>query len=258
MEDTYYVSNADLTSGALNDIVIDEFGNSIEITFNGFTDLTYEIPFYIVDNDKYFRIYRQDGITSATSRVALVEDTDYKIDYNNGKIKLYNTLNWDADTEIWIENYVYDKVYYKYLSSARFETGDIDSNNFQFTHSQLRKMFHKALQKILFWIPLTYDYDNGYISPRLDERLIDFVAEMTKLIAMQSVMTNKIGNAISVTDGDTKLDLSAGNSAGLKMHEINIKEAMGRLRAAIDDYCLEQNYMMGNVESTQYTTGSLF
>jgi len=258
LDKTYYVSNNDLLSGALNKIIIDELGNSIDIYYSGFDNLTNEIPFYIGDNDRYFKLFRQDDASDRTTRSLLVEGTDYKIDYNNGKIKFYSALEWTEDTQVWIESYVYDKIYYKYISSTRFEIGDTDSTNFQFSHSQLRKIFHKALQKILFWIPLNYSSDEGYIIPRLDAKMLDFVSELSKIIALQNITLAKASNAIDVADGDSKISLSAGLPSIVEINKMNLKEAEKKIRSAIEDYCVEAGYMNGYSESTQDVTGTLF
>lgn len=257
MSDVYYVSNQDLVVGQTNNIIIDEQGSSVQATYSGFDSLSYEIPFYIGDNNRYFKLYKQDDISSTSTRVALVEGTDYSIDYHNGKIKFYNTLAWDSETIPWIESYLYDKIYYKYIESARYEVGDIDSENYQYSHRQMRKMFHKSLQKVLFWIPLSYSSETGRIVPELDDKMVDFVSEMCKIIVLQNVLNKNIGSGIKVKDGDTSLDLTSGLRPGKEISAMQLKEMKEKLRAEIDEYALAGGSMGMHEDASQGVTGSL-
>jgi hypothetical protein len=255
-ENSYYVDNDNITSGNASQVVIDEYGNTVNITHNGLLINNLDIPVSISNPEKYFELYKQTLYDKAT-REKLIKNTDYIIDYFNGTIALLDTSEWDEDTIVWIEKYIYDETYYKYISSVRDEIGDISSDNYKFTHSQIKRFFHKALQKILFWVPLSYSVSNNYITPKLTDRILDFVSEYAKILALESILNDRAKGALKVVDGDTSLDLTGGMNITRQSLDTQKQDLKQKVMAELQDYLCNNNYQ-GGFAGTAETNGSLW
>lgn len=254
MNESFYREQI-LTSGESNQVVIDDFGNYLLIDYSGF-NVGVDIPLYISIDPKYANIYRRDS-RSSNERTQLVREVDYTIDCYNGKISFYNTLTWDEDSVVWIENYMYDETYYKYINSARLEIGDDESENYFNSHKRMRDLFHKALTKILFWVPLDYEIEDNYITPILDNDMISFVSGMCKILSFKSQLGKNMGRAIKVKDGDTSLDLTGGLNPSRAIIADELKQFEKELRARIDNYCVSKGYYDMKPQGSQIPTGSL-
>lgn len=139
--------------------------------------------------------------------IVLTKGTDYIVDNEESSVLFLKEIN-EGDN-VYIENYEYEFLYYKYIYNIRMILGDTDPKSFIYSNKDimraLRSVYFEIIQDIPAW-GIEYDVNLDRIISDIDDYRFTYIAGFTALKMLEYKLRRKLNTAIVIRDGPTAID----------------------------------------------------
>jgi len=137
----------------------------------------------------------------------LVYGQDYILDVEDSKILFLVEII--ENDRVFIRNYEYELLYYKYIRSIRSFLGDMDHTSFIFKNKDLILHFHNALFSVIkpetTW-EIEYDTLLNRITTELTDKQLYYLSAFASIYALRAELHRRLLTSIVIRDGVTAID----------------------------------------------------
>jgi len=188
------------------------------------------------------KIYKRPlGVTDPTR---LIVNTDFVMDDENATVQ-YLT-DFSEDDYVYIQDYEYETIYHKYISSLRDTVGDNNFINLRYGADTLIRYFHKAIfEKIVpvsDWV-FTLDEDVSRVEESIDNIKLDFIVDFAALMLQRAELKTALRRAIVISDATSRLD----TTKHLKIMQDQVIKDEETLAYTLDQYLITSGMLDGSL-----------